>query len=67
MSTSAEATVKIKVISLGQWGDNYTAGEIREEARDEAKRKLTNLFSKNTADFEIVGEPEITMIIAKEA
>ena len=62
MSTFAEATIRVKVMNLGSWGDECTAGQIKDQARRAAMRKLTELL--DNVDFEIIGQPEIRMVNA---
>jgi len=62
MSAYAEAIVKVKVTNLGSWGDECTAGQIKDQARRAAMVKLTELL--DNADFEIIGRPEIKMVSA---
>jgi hypothetical protein len=62
-SNYADAVVTIRVKNLGSWGDECTAGQIRDQAARTAIRKIQSVL--HDQDFEIIGNPNVTLITAR--
>ena len=58
----AAVELMVRVRSLGSWGEEFTVGQIRDQAAKAAVGKLMNAV-KRSRDFEIVGTPVVSAIV----
>ena len=66
ITTGAVATLTIKMHDLGAWGEDCQMAQVYEQASRAAIDRLHKIIldSNHHARIEIVGEPEVTAILA---
>ncbi len=62
---TATVTMKIHVKNCGRWNDAATIGQLKEQAIESALSKLRILL-KNDPDIDVLGEPEATLLWARD-
>jgi len=63
-NATAQVTVKL-VVNLSQpWNKDATVAQVDAQARIEAENAVRNLIKENPK-FSMVGEPEVSVIIAR--
>lgn len=63
-TTYAEATITLRLSNLGTWGDECTAGQIRDQATEAALRMIRQMLL-DKADIKPIEGPVVTMISSR--
>lgn len=62
LTSTAVVKLTVEVSGLGNWSENCTAAQIRDQAMQGAISKLSKHLHSGSSGFKVVGEPVVTII-----